>query len=172
MLKNIPTFVINGITHVYTERTATTPAMLTSVIETNKNGTITVTKYDAPIDCYIADVRGTKEYVDITTSKSASLFAEADKAAVNGNTVTTNVVFTNPEIVDMDVFCVIAAYGNRGKLIGYQDITQTVTASTRADAIPVSFTVTSPDVKSVKMFVWNNRSEIKSYQKAETLFSK
>lgn len=169
---NADTFVINGITHVYTERTATTPATLTSVIETNKNGTITVTKYDAPIDCYIADVRGTKEYVDITTSKSASLFAEADKAAVNGNTVTTNVVFTNPEIVDMDVFCVIAAYGNRGKLIGYQDITQTVTASTRADAIPVSFTVTSPDVKSVKMFVWNNRSEIKSYQKAETLFSK
>ena len=141
----------------YTPATDSTPAMVAlDAIGKNK----------AAVDTYVRDTDAMMMYADLTTSKATSVFADAGKATINGKTVSTTVTFTNPEVTPMSVWCVVGAYGDNNKMLGCVAVEVTeVAASSSTDAIPVSFTVNSSEIKSVRMFVWNNYVEMKPYQK-------
>ncbi len=112
----------------------------------------------------------------LKTSNGTSLFAVADAAKVEGNTVTTSVKFTNPEIVDMGVWCVVAAFGDYNEMLGCtpvelpaEYVDGKVPASSSTTEIPVTITTNGGTVKSVKMFVWDSYEDMKPYHKAEEL---
>ena len=150
---------------IYTPRTASAPAALKRASDG---------KYETPIDCWLPDcsIDGMKTEIEITTSKYVSLFASATEAAVTDTAVTTNVTFTNPETEDMEVLCFIAAYGKYNEMLGCTVINKTVEAGQLTDPENVTITLKKPGVEFVKMFVWNNYSEMKTYHPAEMLYTK
>ena len=148
----------------YTPATGSDPAY----VALDANG-----KNKAAIDTYVRDADAMMMYVDLRTSKATSLFATAGQATVNGDNVSVSIVFTNPEIVPMSVWCVVAAYGERNKMLGCVPVSVTeVDASSSTEVIPVNFTVNGSEIKTVRMFVWNNYEDMKPYQKVEEIFNK
>ena len=145
----------------YTPATATKPAYLaTTAAGGNK----------AAIDTYVRDADAMKMFTVLTTSKATSLFATAGAAVVDGTNVSTTVTFTNPEVEEMNVWCVIAAFGEFNEMLGCETVEYTVPASESTEAIPVNFTTEKPGVKVVKMFVWNSYDDMKPYQKVEKIY--
>ena len=70
----------------------------------------------------------------------------------------------------MNVWAVVAAYGEYNEMLGCTHITETLEANKSTDAIPFEVSVkNSDDVKYVKLFVWNTYSDMKPYQPAVTL---
>ena len=126
-------------------------------------------KNKAAIDTYVRDAKAMKMDVELTTSKATSLFAEAGAATVDGANVSTTVTFTNPEVTEMGVWCVVAAFGEYNEMLGCTAIERTVDASSATEEIPVNFTASKSGIKSVKMFVWNNYDDMVPYHKAENL---
>ncbi len=151
-----------------------TPAADSGVIK-NNDGTATYTYSDTTLttnaDCYLKDysLDGMKIEVPLTTSKSTSLFAEAN-ATIAGNTITTNVKFTNPETTDKPVWAVVAVYGEDYEMLGYTiaQVTEVAAGSTASETITVSG-IDSSKVKIVKLHVWDSEENMSSYHKSETI---
>ena len=149
---------------IYTPRTETTPATLKRASDG---------KYETYVDCFLPDYKAMKTEVEITTSKATSLFAEATVAAIDGNTVKTTVKFTNPEVIPMGVWCVVAAFGEYNEMLGCTPVEKTVDPSSTTEAEEITVEVANGNaVKSIKMFVWDSYTDMKPYQKAEDIYNK
>ena len=124
------------------------------------------------IDCYTEDEYKMKTMVDITTAKSVSVYADAT-AILDDNNVSSSVQFVNPTDEALNVWCIVAAYGEYNEMIGASTpIVRTIDANTKTEAQELNFTTTSADIESVKLFVLNSITEFVPYQKVETLFAK
>ena len=144
----------------YTPATETMPAHMT------------YKSYSATVDTWVRDAEAMKMYTPLTTSKSTSVYAEADAAEISDGTVSTKVTLVNPETEAKSIWCFVAAYGEYNQMIGYKLLDyKEIEASTQIENIPVSFTVDTSlgGVEYVRMFLWNSKAEMKSYQDAEDL---
>ena len=149
----------------YTPATETMPAHMTYTDSKGKS-------YSATVDTWVRDAAAMKMYTPLTTSKSTSVYAEADAAEISGNTVSTKVTLVNPETEAKSIWCFVAAYGEYNQMIGYKLLDyKEIEASTQIENIPVSFTADTSlgGVEYIRMFLWNSKAEMKSYQDAESL---
>ena len=146
----------------YTPKTATTPAYLTKG------------SYKVAVDTWVRDAKAMKMDVDIRTTKSTSVYAEAAPVTIANGKVTTSVTITNPESTPKTVWCIIAAFGEVNQMLGCQTIVykEGIAGSTAMENIPVSFDITDTNVEYVRMFLWNSKEEMVSYQRAEDIPSK
>lgn len=145
----------------YTAKTADAPAYLTY------NGS-----YKAAVDAYLPDYYKMKTAVDVTISAYTSVFAEATSATISGNAVTTKVTFTNPESDAMNVWAVVAAYGEYNQMLGCSQVAVTNGEIPVGVTGPVDVTINVEDgskVKAVKLFVWDTYTNMKPYHKAAEL---
>ena len=138
-------------------------------------------QYTIVADARFSDVNGQgigltgsiEDTIDIytfTVGKFPGVYAVATPVAFLGNTVSTTVTFTNSNVTSMNVWAVVAAYGEYNEMLGCTHITETLEANKSTDAIPFEVSVkNSDDVKYVKLFVWNTYSDMKPYQPAVTL---
>lgn len=145
----------------YTPATTSTPAYLTYGSD-----------HKVAVDTWVRDADAMKMYVNLTTSKATSLFADATATNESG-VVTVNATFTNPETDVMPVWAVVAVYGEYNEMLGctIANVTSINAGSTADDTITVNVGDSSK-VKTVKLHVWNSYDAMVPYHKAETLISK
>lgn len=148
------------LTCTYTPATTSTPAYLT------------YSGHKVAVDTYVRNADAMKMYVNLTTSKATSLFADATATNESG-VVTVNATFTNPETDVMPVWAVVAVYGEYNEMLGctIANVTSINAGSTADDTITVNVGDSSK-VKTVKLHVWNSYDAMVPYHKAETLISK
>ena len=122
-------------------------------------------------DMYVKDYAKMKSRISIVTAKSNSLSATATQAVVENGKVTTKVSFSNPETEAMSVWCIIAAFGEHDEMLGSKVVDiKSIEASSYTDEFEISFTTKAgKTVKSVKMFVWDDKLNMFPYQTAEDL---
>jgi len=156
----------------YTPRVMDGDKVVTPAYLTYYKADGTTVAAQAATDMYVKDYAKMKSKITIVTSKSNSLSATATPAVVDGNTVTTKVSFSNPEVEAMDVWCVIAAFGEYNEMLGSAVVdVSSIDASTVTGEFEVSFTTKAgKTVENVKMFVWNNNDDMKTYQNAESIW--
>lgn len=119
-------------------------------------------------DTYTLDKNAMKLETVIKTTKATSLYAEATAAVVSGTNVSTSLTFTNPEEEALDVWYIVAAYGDYNEMIGCQAASIEVEKGIM-DPIDINFTAKSSDIKSVKVYVWDGYKTMVPYQEAEEL---
>lgn len=152
----------DAIEMTYTPRTETTPAFLTYTDAKGKS-------YQTRVDTWVRDTDAMKMLVSLKTSKSSGVYADAESALISGNAITSNVSITNPEADAKAVWCVIAAYGEYDRMIGHQIVFDGELAAGEAVSLPVSFTTENSNVEKVKMFLWNSKKDMVTYQPAEDI---
>lgn len=126
-------------------------------------------------DLWVRDADAMKMYAPLTTTKSTSVYAIADEAVVSGNNVTTKVTITNPEAETKSIWCIVAAYGKYDQMLGHQLIDcKELAGNTQVKDALVSFTAdtTKGEIAYVRMFLWNSKEDMVSYQRAEDIPSK
>ena len=117
---------------------------------------------------YIVDEAAMKLVTVIKTTKATGLYAEAEAAVVDGANVSTKLTFVNPEDDTMDVWYIVAAYGDYNEMIGCQAESIKVEKGVM-DPIAINFTTKSSNIKSVKVYVWDGYKTMVPYQEAEEL---
>ena len=117
---------------------------------------------------WVRDEAAMKLVTVIKTTKATGLYAEATDAVVDGKNVSTTLTFVNPEDDTMDVWYIVAAYGDYNEMIGCQAASIEVVKGIM-DPININFEAKSSNIKSVKVYVWDGYKTMVPYQDAEEL---
>lgn len=120
-------------------------------------------------DGYIYDQEAMNLFTTLKTTKGTSLYAEATATNVADKNVTTKLTLTNPEDKELDVWYIVAAYGQYNEMLGCQAAATKVAAGD-VEYVDIDFDAKATGIESVKVYIWDGYKTMVPYQDAETIF--